>query len=60
MWSLKLGCIRIRILIKVLCIQFQLIYHFAALSKSNGIAISLAMRMTKEQDITYFLISLNL
>ena len=57
MWSLKSRCIGIRILIKALYIRFQLIYHHSAtLSKSSGITISLAMRVMKEQDITYLLI----
>ena len=51
--SLKLRCIRIQILIRVLYIQFQTIYHSAALSKSSGIVMSPALRVTKETDITY-------
>jgi len=56
MRSHKSRCIGIQTLIKVLCIRFQAIYHSAAFSKSNGIAISLALRVTKEADITYLLI----
>ena len=56
MRSLKLRCIGIQTLIKVLCIRFQTIYHSAALNKSSGIAISLALRVMKERDITFLLI----
>jgi hypothetical protein len=52
MRSLKLRCIRIQTLIKVLSIRFQAIYHSAALSRSNDIVISLALRMTKRRGIT--------
>ena len=48
--------IGIQTLIKVLYTQFQTIYRVAALSKLGGIAISLALRVIKETDITYLLI----
>jgi hypothetical protein len=51
--SLKSRCIRIQILIKALYIRFQTIYRSAALSKSSGIVMSLALRVMKETDITY-------
>ena len=54
--SLKLRCIGIQTLIRVLYTQYQSIYHFVALNRSNDIAISLALRVTKETDITYLLI----
>jgi hypothetical protein len=54
--SLKLRCIGIQTLIKVLYTQYRNIYHFVALNRSNDIAISLALRVTKETDITYLLI----
>jgi hypothetical protein len=56
MRSLKLRCIKIQILIRVLYIRFQTIYHSAALSKSNGIVMSLALRVMKETDTTCLLI----
>ena len=54
--SLKLRCIGIQTLIRVLYTQYQSIYHSVALSKSSGIVISLALRVMKETDITYLLI----
>jgi hypothetical protein len=54
--SLKLRCIRIQTLIKVLYTQYQSIYHFVALNRSNNIAISPALKVIKEADITYLLI----
>ena len=53
MMSLIMRYIGIRTLIKVLYIRFQTIYHSIAFSKSSGIAISLALRVTRGTDITY-------
>jgi hypothetical protein len=56
MRSLKSGYIGTQILAKALYIRFQTIYHSTVLSKSSGIAISLALRVMKETDITCLLI----
>jgi hypothetical protein len=53
MTNLGLICTRIPTLIRALYIQFQHIYHFAALSRLRGFAISHALRVTKEQGIIY-------
>jgi len=45
MRSLKLKCIRIPTLIRVLYTQFQTIYHLGGLSKLNAIAIYLALKV---------------
>jgi len=54
--SLKSRCIGIQISIEALYIRFQTTYHSAVFSKSSGIVISLALRVTKTTDITYLLI----
>jgi hypothetical protein len=50
--SLKAICTGMQTLIKVLYIRFQAICPFAASSKSNDIAISLALRVTNKRGIT--------
>ena len=52
MRSLKSRYIGMQVSIKVLYILFRTIYHSAALNKSSGIAISLALRVMKGTDIT--------
>jgi hypothetical protein len=54
--SLGLICIGIQTLIRVLYIQFQIIFHSVGLSKSNDIAISLALRVINKRGIIYLLI----
>jgi hypothetical protein len=47
----KLACIGIRTLIRVLYIQFQIIFHFASSSQLNDIAISLVLSVINKQAI---------
>ena len=56
MRSLRSRCIGIPILIRVLYIRLQIIYHSAVLSKSSAIAMSPAQTATKAKDTTYLLI----
>jgi hypothetical protein len=52
MESLQSRCTGTQTLKGALCIRFQLIYHFAALSKSRGFAIFHAQKVMKERGIT--------
>jgi hypothetical protein len=54
--SLKSSCIGIQTLIRVLYTRYQSIYYFVALNRLNDIAISPALRVMKETDITYLVI----
>jgi hypothetical protein len=56
MRRLKLRCIGIQTSVQALYIRFQTIYRFAALSRLNDIAISLALRVMRERGITSLLI----
>jgi hypothetical protein len=53
MTNLGLICTGIPTSIRALYIQFQHIYHSAALNKLRGFAISHALRVTKEQGMIY-------